>query len=1086
MKATRTIVGIGLAVLIMAATGSLASQERSLWLRYPAISPDGSTLVFAYRGDLYRVPVEGGLAAPLTIYEGTDFMPVWSPDGREIAFASDRSGNLDVWIMPAEGGRARRLTFHSANDRPWSFTPDSGQVVYSSSRLDAATSALFPWLPELYSVPTSGGRERQILTTPAEYVHFDGAGDRFLFQDLKGVEDEWRKHHTSSVARDIWIHDLRDGSFSQLTREAAEDRNPVFTPDEASIVFLSERDGTMNVYRASLDDPDQAEALTSFDTHPVRFLTSSDDGLLAFSWDGEIYTLRPGAEPSRIPIEIRSDLPSRPERTLTVTSGATEMALSPSEKEVAFVYRGEVFATSLETNVTKQVTRTPEQERSISFSPDGRSILYAGERNGSWNLYRTNLREGERYFFTSTVLDEVPVLVTDQETFQPTFSPDGKEVAYLENRETLKVLNLESQETRTLLPGSATFSYSDGDQYYQWSPDGKWFLVQYLLPGYWSPEVGLARADGTGEIVNLTESGFVDIAPKWAAGGSMMIWRSNRDGLRSAAGSGSSQGDIYGLFFTQEAFDRFRLSKEEFALLQEAEKEAKKKEGDEGEKEDEDEDEEKEIEPIVLELDGIQDRTARLTIHSSSLSDSVITPDSSTLLYLARFEKGYDLWSTDLRTRETKILLKLGGERGGLVLDKEGENVFVLSDGRISKIEVGSGKRTPITFSGEMVLDPVAEREYMFEHVWRQVREKFYTPDLHGAPWDLLKTEYARYLPHISNNRDFAEMLSELLGELNASHTGGSYRHSASDGDVTGALGVFFDESWEEDGMRIAEVLRDGPLDKAESRASAGTILVAVNGDGLTSSTNYARVMNRSAGKNIRLSFRDPTSDETWDETVKPISSGAEGQLAYERWVEQRRILTDSLSDGRIGYVHVRNMDDPSYRTVLEEVLGKQVTKDAIIIDTRFNGGGDLVDDMSVFLTGRRYQAFIAPDGQLVGVESQRRWTKPSAMLVAEGNYSDAHCVPHMYQYLEIGPVIGMPVPGTCTFVWWERLQDSSLVFGIPNMGVTDGVGGQVLENYQLEPDILIRNEWDLVAQGRDQQLERAVQELLRTLNGGR
>jgi Tol biopolymer transport system component len=386
VKATRTIVGLGLVVLSLVAAGSAASQERPLWLRFPAISPDGSTLVFAYGGDLYRVPVEGGLATPLTVYQGTDFMPVWSPDGEQIAFASDRTGNLDVWIMPAEGGRARRLTYHSADDRPWSFTQDGENVVYSSGRLDAAASVLFPSLAELYSVSTAGGRERQILTTPAEHVRFDRAGGRFLFQDQKGYENEWRKHHTSSIARDIWIHNLQDGSFTQLTRAAAEDRNPVFTPDESGMIFLSERGGTFNVYRASLDAPDQAEALTSFETHPVRSLTSSDAGLLAFSWDGEIYTLRPGAEPLRVPIEIRSDLPTRPQRTLTVTSGAREMALSPSGKEVAFVYRGEIFATSLETNVTKQVTRTPEQERSISFSPDGRSILYAGERSSPLSI----------------------------------------------------------------------------------------------------------------------------------------------------------------------------------------------------------------------------------------------------------------------------------------------------------------------------------------------------------------------------------------------------------------------------------------------------------------------------------------------------------------------------------------------------------------------------------------------------------------------------------------------------------------------------------------------------------------------------
>ncbi len=1071
---------LGLALVFAALTATARAQEAPFWMRYPAISPDGSTIVFSYKGDLYRVPSSGGEARPLTLYGGHDYMPVWSPDGTSIAFASDRFGNFDIYLMPATGGSATRLTFHSASDYPSDFSPDGQNVIFTSSRLDDVLNPAFPTgaLSELYSVPVIGGRVTQVLTVPAELARYDRAGTRLIYQDRKGYEDDWRKHHESSVTRDIWLHDLGDGTFRRISTYPGEDLNPVFTPDEAGAYYLSAENGTINVHQTSFADPGTSQQITSFENHPVRFLSSSTDGTLCYSYNGEIYTQSPGAQPARVSITVATDAQHRSEEIVSVTSGATEMAVSPSGKEVAFVYRGEVFVTSLETSVTKQITQTPEQERSISFSPDGKSILYAGERGGSWNIYRTSIaREEERYFFNATILDEEPVLVSDAETFQPAYSPDGKEVAYLEDRTTLKVISLESGDTRTILEGHRNFSYADGDQHYQWSPDGKWFLVEFLLPSYWMSEVGLVPSDGAGEVVNLTRSGYPDFRPKWMMGGKMLLWFSSRDGLKSQANTGSTQADAYAMFFTQDAYERFSLTKEEYELLQESEEDEEKDEEDDNGDEDEDA-----LEPIEIELDGIEDRKVRLTIHSSRLSDAVVTPDGEKLIYLSRFERGYDLWVTELRTRETKILAKLGGGGGQLELDEDGKNVFLLSGGRISKFGVSDGKRTNISFSGEMVLNAAAEREYLFEHVWRQVREKFYDPNLHGVDWDFMKTEYARFLPYINNNYDFAELLSELLGELNASHTGAGYRARSENADATASLGAFYDQAYAGPGLRIAEVMAKGPLVQSGTRITAGVVIEQIDGQAITPTTNYYRLLNRKAGKKIRLSLFDPDSDDRWEETVKPISLGRESQLRYERWVETRRDLTHELSGGRLGYVHVRSMSDFSYRTVHEEVLGEQVTSEGLVVDTRFNGGGDLVNDLSAFLSGVRYMDFVTRTGQVIGFEPQRDWTKPSIVIASEGNYSDAHCFPYAYQALGIGLVVGTPVAGTCTFVWWETLQDRSLYFGIPNMAVN--AEGAPLENRQLEPDIRVENEPAALIAGRDQQLERAVQELLNIIGG--
>ena len=1055
------------------------AQDEALWLRYPAISPDGNTIVFNYKGDIWKVAAEGGKATPMTLHEAHDFQSVWSNDGQQIAFASNRYGNFDIYVMPASGGMATRLTYHSASDYPGSFSADNQSVVFTSSRLDDAANQQFPSgvLPELYEVSVKGGLPKQVITTPAQNAVFNRDGSVMVFHDRKGYEDEFRKHHTSSVTRDIWKYETKTSQYTQLTLFNGEDRNPVFAPNQQDIFYLSEENGTYNIHKMSVNVPGRSTQVSFFDKHPVRNLSISNDGLMCFSYDGEIYTMKEGGQPEKVKVIASADNRHNPDKIVSVNKDVTEIALSPNGKEIAFLHRGEVFAASIKEGTTKRITNTPEQERSISFSPDGKSILYAGERGGSWNVYQTSLvREEEKYFFNSTILKEEDLLTTPAEEFQPAYSPDGKEVAYLEERTTLKVLNLASKQTRTAMSGDKNYSYSDGDQHYAWSPDSKWFLVEMLPEKQWISQCGLVSADGGKEVINLTQSGYNNVGPEWGMEGKMLVYASDRDGMKNDASWGGEM-DVYGMFFTKEAFDQYKLDEEEYELSKDEEeddeKEGKKKKDEEDEKD-------KKVEPIKIELDDIEERRVRLTIHSSRLSDMILSKDGSKLYYMARFEKGADLWETNLRTRETKTLLKMGAKRvGDLLMDKKGKNLFVLADGKISKVTIEGGKKKGINVKGEMVLNETIEREYLFEHAWRQVEKKFYKIDLHEVTWDFYKEEYAKFLPHINNNHDFAEMLSEMLGELNASHTGARYRPRAENGDATASLGLFFDQNHNGNGLRVKEVMDRGPLDNGDSKIKTGTVIEKIDGIALTPTENYYRLLNRKKGKNTLLSLKDPTTGKTWEETVKPISLGEEGQLRYRRWVENCRHLVDSLSGGSVGYVHVRGMNDRSYRTVYEEALGKNGGKDALVVDTRFNGGGWLHDDLATFLNGQKYMTFM-PRGQDLGTEPQFKWTKPSIVVMSESNYSDAHMFPYTYKALGIGKLVGMPVPGTGTAVWWERLQNG-MVFGIPQVGMV-GNDGQYLENQQLEPDIKVPNDPEAVSKGRDQQLEEAVKELKKVL----
>ena len=1067
----RTILTL-LTLGVLTAVTPASAQTAASWMRYPAISPDGQTIVFTYQGDLYRVPAAGGVATPLTTHPAHDFMPVWSRDGQQIAFASDRHGNFDIFVIPAAGGTARRLTFHSAHEYPYSFSHDNRQVIFGATRLDDVAHRQHPHgsQNELYQVPAAGGRPTQLLTTAAEDAVASRDGRYLLYMDKPGGENVWRKRQTSAVARNIWVHDRQAGTHRQVTTFAGEDRSPLFTADEQAFTYLSEASGSFNVHRMNLDGTGDQQ-LTRFSGYPVRFLSAADNGTLAFGYDGQLYTMAPGAQPQRLNVTLHVDAKANNARVVPVTGGVGQLAVSPNGKEVAFVFRGDVFVASVEGGVTKQVTRTPVTEAGVQFSPDGKALIYASERDGRWGIYEARrTRDSEPYFYASTVLVETPVIVSDQQNFQPSYSPDGTEIAYIEDFNTLRIRTVATGGTRTLLTDQQIFA-TGPSHHFEWSPDGTWMLFNFNKPGLAPSDVGIVATDGRSAPMNLTQGGFNDGTATWILGGQAMLWRSNRDGLKALAMTGGTQADAYAMFFTQAAWDRHNLTKEEFALVKEVEDRARPRA-----------DTTRPAPPpaaVTLELDDAPDRRARLTIHSSSLGDALVSKDGETLYYLARFERGLNLWSTTIRTRETKQVLALNANSGRMTWDKEQKHIFLLADGAISRIDPANGRRDNVPVRGEMVADGAAERTAMFDQMWRRVRDVFYTRDFHGADWEALRPMYEKYVPHIGNNHEFAEMLSELLGELNVSHSGARFNPSTPMDDATASLGVFYDQRSADAGITITEVMRGGPLDKAGMNIRAGAVIEAIDGEAVTADRDLAEYLNRKTDRNVLLRLREGSA--TRDVVVKPVNLAAENRLRYLRWVRMNQAEVERLSNGRLGYVHVPGMNDGSYRTFYEEVLGKFPNREGLVVDTRFNGGGDLVADLVMFLGGVRFFDYTT-DSRSRGFEPNFRWTRPSVTLANEGNYSDGHCFAWAFQELKLGPLIGMPVPGTCTFGGGGQLLDG-VTYGAPGMGVKDATTGRYLENWQTEPDIRVRNEYSVVTTGRDQQLEAAVRELLRLVS---
>ena len=1067
------------AFAIMTASTVMASaQQTPLWLRSNSLSPDGKEIAFTYKGNIYIVDSDGGQARQITSNPAYDTTPMWTPDGQNIVFCSTREKSKDIFMVPAKGGSPSRITTHPSNETPVAVLND-GTILFSADMGQDAEYGDFPGNAQLYSVSQEGGRPQRITSLPIKNLSVNNSG-KVLYEDYKGYEDPFRKHHTSSVTRDIWLYTPAagqkefginaDGTFTKISDFKGEDRNPIFAPDGDTYYYISEKDGTYNIYRSSISNPGKSEQITFHKDNPVRYLSISANGDISYSQDGELYIIRNGKQPEKVEISIVTDQIESPVEYQNLSSGATRLAVSPNGKEVAVTVRGDVYVTSTDHRTTRRITNTPQQERGITFSKDGRTIYYAAERNGHWGIWKTSLTDKDDKYFTYAVrMEEKPVTAAGETCFQPQVSPDGEWLAYLKDRTGIVIKNIKNGSEKVLLDKDVNYSYSDGDQSYEWAPDSKHILCNYQKNGGWNNE-DVAMIDiETGEITNLTESGYSDGGFRWALKGKAMTWTSDKGGYRSH-GSWGSDRDVYLMLFDRKEHMKFLKDKEDRELeeLLKDDKEEKKEKKDSAKAE-------KKAEKLILDLADRHNRIIKLTPYAGRLGDHYLTQDGKKLFYIIRLEKSMDLCMMNMEDKSIKVVSK--GVYGSIYPTADDKYMYLLSGNGISRISTSNGSKESISFSGDFEYKPSEEREYIFNHIWKQVDEKFYVSNIHGIDWNGYKETYAKFLPHIDNKFDFQEMLSEMLGELNGSHTGARYAYRPAFSMAN--LGVIYDDRYEGDGLKIKEVIKGGALYIQDPEIKAGDIIEAIDGQEIKAGSDWYSLFQRKAGKKVVLTIKKGGKKA---EDIYIKTTGSDAAILYRRWVEQRAEMVRKLSGGRVGYVHVEGMDSESFRRVFSEMLGKYRTCEAIIVDTRHNGGGWLHDDLVTLLSGKEYMRF-EPRGQYIGSDPFTKWTKPSCVLIGEDNYSDACGFPYAYKALGLGKLIGAPVPGTMTAVWWENQIDPSIVFGIPQVAVTAVKEGRYIENMQIEPDILVYNDPASVLKGEDRQLEAAVAEMLKEID---
>jgi len=1035
-------------------------ENNARWIRHASISPDGKTVAFAYQGDIFTVPSSGGNAKQLTTNPAHDTDPFWTEDGKHIVFCSYRELSKDIWIIPAEGGAPKQLTTYPGKEKI--LTVSGGQVYFSAAMQAIPGYADFPGEASVYKVSLEGGNP--VLVSPLNIASLSIKGDNIIYEDIKGYEDELRKHHTSSVTRDIWLwsktkkHGKKIETYTKLSNFKGEDRNPVFAADGDKFWYLSESSGSFNVWKSSISNPNSQIQLTDLKTHPVRSLSASNNGLLLFSYNGDLYTCNEGSQPKKLKVNVVKDNAKRDVIRRSISGGITSFCVSPNEKEIAVIAHGDVFVCSIDFKSTRRITNTPTQERGICFSEDGRTIFYGAERDGEWGIWKTTLsNKDDKYLSLSFNTTESRFTPKGQTCFQPAVSPDGKWVAYLRDRTEIVIQDADGNKQKSLLKG-VNYSYRDGDLEFEWSPDSKHILTIYQGEGGWhNTDIALIDIE-KGSVTNLTQSGYSDWDFRWGMKGAAMTWVSDKYGYRSH-GSWGSDDDIYVMFFDKTAFRKFSQDSDAVEIEKAIASVKEKK----------DTSAKKEEKAIKINLDGKEDRIVRLTKTSGSIRGGWLNDEGTKMYYVSYGEKGGELMCLDIKKKTSKSIAKV---RSGFDVGKSGKALYALTGSGVTKISIPDGKETEIDFDSEYDYQPAKEREYIFYHAWKQVDEKFYDPDIHGLDWKAMRDNYAQFLPFINNNFDFQELLSELLGELNASHTGGRYYFRGEKN--VGRLGVIFKDV--KKGIEIEEILPGSVLAIEVPELEPGDLILAVDGVSTEGKTWYDALEGK-AGKRIQLTIK--RGSKTEEVYVKAKYSDSEA--LYKRWVRHNEEIVEKLSGGKVGYVHIEGMDSESFRELYSKALGKYRSAQALIVDTRHNGGGWLHDDLVSFLGGKKYIEF-RPRGQYIGDDPFNKWTKPSCVLIGEDNYSDACGFPYAYKTLGIGKLIGAPVPGTMTAVWWERQIDNTLIFGIPQVTSWGLNENRPLENYQIEPDILVYNDPASLIQGKDKQLEKAVEEMMKEI----
>lgn len=1066
------------AVTLAVVFTAFASAREAKLVRYPHYHQ--GRVAFSYLGDIWTASDTGVNVQRITANPARDVYPRFSPDGKWIAFSSDRNGNLDVFVVASEGGQPKQLTFHSADDIVLNWSPDSKSILFSSTRGD-------DFMAKLYTVSIEGGMERNAGSDMGVYGSFSPDGKRLAINRKSQVY--WRKYYRGAYNSDVTVMDLATHKFTDLTDFPGMDTWPMWSRD-GHIYFVSDREagGLTNIWRVA-ESGGKAERVTSYHGGDVRWPAISADGkTIVFEHDFTIAKLDLASRKvTPIRINIAAETEDNMTEVRTFSSRVDDYDLAPNSRRIALSIHGEIFTTPVDEGDLKRITDNPSRDRDPRYSPDGKWLAFISDRSGREEIYITPA-DGTG---DAQKLTDLDVLKSGHR-----WSPDSKEILFATSDNRLRKYTIATKQTTEI--SSSAYGPITGAV---WAPDGKWIAYSKQDRSR-NSDIYLVPATG-GTERRVTFDSYSELNPRFSPDGKKLFFvRLESVGQGSVSGEGTAQ--IYSVVL--DRLDKDPDDPEERAEAADADggRGTRRAEGTT-------------VKDIQVDWDGLKRRTRQVTRMPYPVFNYAVAPDSKTLVFVVNEPAGprnapviYSIQEDGKRLSRLSAgagggedtadgprgFGRFGGGTGNFAFSRDGRTLFFEEAGGVYSIPMpagggtgspgergtasaaGNAPRKRIQFNAKVRINKPAEWAEMFGDAWRTMKYRFYDPKMHGMDWDAMYSKYQPLVEFIGDRQELLNIVNEMIGELNASHTGAAPPLSRGEGAVsTGHLGIELTADEAAGRYKVTHVYEEGPADKDWVKVKSGDYLIAIDGKPVSAGDNYWKLLNDRLNRKVAVTFNSkPSEDGAWTTRIEPVTTMAYNQLRYERWVKQRKDEVERLSGGKIGYLHIQAMNPPSLRKFEKEIRENR-DKQALIIDQRWNGGGNIEQELLSVLVQRQYQVW-QPRGTEASPRPFAGFFGPKVVLQNWRSASNAEMFPAGFRALGLGKVVGTPTYGAVIGTGSYSLIDGSTV-RTPGVGVYLADPKHTnMENYGVPPDILVENSPENNLAGRDRQLEAAVKEL--------
>ncbi len=1077
-------------LFLFSALSAARAQSAAPYMTEPAISPDRKEIAFVSGGDIWSVPSSGGAAQLLVSHPATESRPMYSPDGRKLAFVSNRTGNGDIYILDFATNDLQRLTFDSALEQLDGWSRD-GEWIYFSSNADDISG-----MNDIFRVRASGGTPLPVSSD--RYTNEFGAApapDGSIAFTARGISNSqwWRRGRSHIDESEIWLR-RENGltpSYEKIADAGAKQLWTMWSADGSRIYFVSDRSGTQNIWTMPLKG--QAKQLTNFTDGRVLWANISFDGKqIVFERNFRIWQMNTAdGKASEVPITLRGTAANPLTERVNLSSQIREFTLAPDGRKIAFIARGEVFAaSSKEGGDGVRITNTAAPESFPAWSPDSRKIIYDSERNGVMSVYQYDFASETETRLTNNGNDALPI-----------YSPDGKYVAFLRNGRSLVIYDVNSKQERELCKVYTDQPPLLSKRNYVWSPDSKRIAFLTYAPENRSyVNVSVASVDGRDArpISFLANSNSNSVS--WSSDNSFILFDSSQ---RTEQGS-LARIDLK-LRTPKFREDQFRDLFKEENPRQKPQTQPNVQPSPNSSPtpnpspspsaspvlnaiENNDD-----VKSAAIVFEDIRKRLSLLPT-GVDVGSQLISPDGKTVLVSASSQGQFNLYALPIDELATdnsaKQLTSTPNIKSDAQFSPDSKEVYYLENGRLNIVSLDKREVRPLVVNAEMNVNFAQEKLEIFNQGWRYMRDNFYDDKYNGADWEQVHRTYEPLVAAARNADEVRRLMNLMVGELNASHLGvGAPFNPATQPIPIGKLGLRFDRNeYETTGrLRIIEIITLSPAAVVQS-IKVGDYLLSVDNQKIDGKTNLDALMENKAGKRVVISVASNADGSNKRETVvKPISTGAEKNLLYRQWVEDNRAYVARASNNRLGYVHLPDMSENSLSQLFIDLDAENEGRDGVVVDIRNNNGGFVNPYVIDVLARRGYMSlkerglWTVPARTALG---QRALERPTILITNQHSLSDAEDFTEGYRSLKLGKVVGEPTAGWIIFTWNTNLFDGT-TFRLPRQLVT-GSDGKSMELNPRAVDVSVTRPIGESLQKKDSQLDAAIRELLSEIGGNK